>query len=56
MTPSGDDYTVKRKKCKYRKGKIEQDTRTSGAGRYYDHCKLTHKPCEKKNCISTGGE
>lgn len=56
MTANGDDFEKKKKKCKLRKSKIEKDTRTSGAGRFYDQCRLTHKPCEKKNCISTGGE
>lgn len=56
MTASGDAFGEKKKKCIYRASRIEKETRTSGGGRFYDYCKLTHKPCEKKNCIFIGGE
>lgn len=56
MTVIGNTFEKKRKKCIYRTSKIREETRTSGGGRFYDYCKLTHKPCEKKNCIFIGGE
>ena len=56
MTAIGKTFSEKKKKCRYRTSKIEKDTRTSGSGRFYDCCKLTHKPCEKSRCVSAGGE
>lgn len=47
----------RRSQCKFRQTKIEEETRTSGGGRYCDHCRITNAKCDKRRCVfHTGGE
>lgn len=47
METNGENQTSQ---CKFRQTKIEEGTRTSSGGRYYDHCKITNAKCDKRRC------
>lgn len=56
MTASGDEGTVRKKKrCKFAYTKIEENTRTSGGGRYCEYCKIRKSKCSKHCIMKSGG-
>ena len=55
MKVSGD-FAKKKRKCKYRRIRMDEKTRSSNGGVFYDFCGLRNMKCEEKNCIVLGGE
>lgn len=56
MTASGS-FEDKKKKCKFRRTKREENAKTSSSGRFYDYCSFCGKICEKATCVlRTGGD
>lgn len=56
MIMNGSRFSKQRSECRFRKTRIDKETRTSSSGRFYDHCNVTNKKCDERRCIfNTGG-